>query len=157
MPVKMDIRNVLVLKRLIEEIRNARGLFNINPKENLEVIINCKQGFREFIEENIAVIKGLAGIKDIVYDTDPDRAAASVVMPDINCYIMLSGIDIAKEKKRLKDEITALSERIDEIKYRLNNPNYIQKATDEVKQREQKRLKDFLGKKEGIARAIERL
>ncbi|MGB3341918.1 MAG: valine--tRNA ligase [bacterium] len=157
MPVKMDIRNVLMLRRLIEEIRNIRGLFNISPKEKLEAIINGKQGFRDFTEENITILKGLAGLESIVYDMELKQAAASVIMPDIDCYIMLSGIDITKEKKRLNNEIAALSKRIDEIKYRLNNPNYIRKASDEVKQREQERLKDFLRKKEGIVRAIEKL
>jgi valyl-tRNA synthetase len=78
-------------------------------------------------------------------------------MPDVECYVVLAGIDIAKEKKRLTKEITALSKRIDEIKYRLNNPNYLRKATAEVKQRERERLECFLRKKEGIVRAIEKL
>ncbi len=156
-PVEMETRNVRILKRLIEEIRNIRGLFNINPKEKLKAIVNCKQEFQDFLEKNIAVLKGLALFEDIVYNTEPEQAAASVIMPDIDCYIMLSGINIAEEKKRLINEITDLSKRIDEIKYRLNNPNYLRKASDEVKQREQDRLKDFLRKKEGIVGAIEKL
>ncbi|MGB3478845.1 MAG: valine--tRNA ligase [bacterium] len=155
--VKTDIVNVQIMKRLIEEIRNIRGLFNINPKEKLQAIINTKKDFRNFIERNVAVLQELAALGIIEYDKTPDQSVASIIMPDVECYVVLAGIDIAKEKKRLTKEINALSKRIDEIKYRLNNPNYIRKATAEVKQRERERLECFLRKKEGIVRAIEKL
>lgn len=155
--VKIDIANVRALKRLIEEIRNIRGLFNLNPKEKLSVIINTSEDFSTFLGKNHMVLQGLAGLKDIDYGKMPDQSVASIIMPSVECYIILAGIDIEQERKRLSIEITALSMKIDEIKYRLNNPNYIRRAAPLVKQREQKRLEDFLKKKEGIAKAIEKL
>lgn len=155
--VKTDIVNVQIMKRLIEEIRNIRGLFNINPKEKLQATINTRKDFRDFIKRDVAVLQGLAALEIIKYDKTPDQSVASIIMPDVECYVVLAGIDITKEKKRLAKEITALSKRIDEIKYRLNNPNYIRKATAEVKERERERLECFLRKKEGIVRAIEKL
>lgn len=156
-PVKMDIHDFKIFKRLIEEIRNVRGLFKIKPKEKLDVIINCTGNFKKFVDDNDKVLKGLAGLREFEFNKEPKKAAASAIMPDIECYIMLSGINITKEKKRLTDEIAALTKKIDEIKYRLNNPNYVKKASTEVKQREQDRLKEFLQKKEGIVRAIDKL
>ena len=155
--VKTDIANVRSLKRLIEEIRNIRGLFNLNPKEKLSVIINTSEDFSNFLGKNHTVLQGLAGLKDIDYDKTPEQSVASIIMPALECYIILAGIDIEQERKRLSTEITALSKKIDEIKYRLNNPNYIRKAAPLVKQREQERLEDFLKKKEGIVKAIEKL
>ena len=78
-------------------------------------------------------------------------------MPEMECYLELTGIDVQKEKQRLLREIDFLSHRIDEIKYRLNNPSYVNKATSEIQEREKKRLEDFLKKKEGIQRAMEKL
>lgn len=155
--VKTDIANVRSLKRLIEEIRNIRGLFNLDPKEKLSVIINTSEDFSNFLGKNHMVLQGLAGLKDIDYDKTPDRSVASIIMPALECYIILAGIDIEQERKRLSTEITALSKKIDEIKYRLNNLNYIRKAAPLVRQREQERLEDFLKKKEGIVKAIEKL
>jgi valyl-tRNA synthetase len=155
--VEHDIKNVNTLKRLIEEIRNIRGLFNISPKTELISIISCEEYLSDFLKENINVLKGLAGLAQVAYNTDLKQPAASIIMPDLECYIILAGIDIAEEKKRLTDEISALAKRIDEIKYRLNNPNYVSKASAKVKEREQNRLNDFLRKKEGIVKAIEKL
>lgn len=155
--VKTDIANVRTLKRLIEEIRNIRGLFNLDPKEKLSAIINTSEDFSEFLGKNRMVLQGLAGLKDIDYDKNPDQSVASIIMPAVECYIILAGIDIERERKRLSTETTALSKKIDEIKYRLNNPTYIRKAAPLVKQREQERLEDFLKKKEGIVKAIEKL
>ena len=155
--VKIDIANVRALKRLIEEIRNIRGLFNLDPKEKLSAIINTSEDFSNFLGKNKMVLQGLAGLKNIDYDKNPDQSVATIIMPAVECYIILAGIDIEKERKRLSTEITALSKKIDEIKYRLNNPTYIRKAAPPVRQREQERLEDFLEKKEGIVKAIEKL
>ena len=155
--VKTDIANVRALKRLIEEIRNIRGLFNQDPKEKLSAIINTGEDFSNFLGKNNMVLQGLAGLKNIDYDKNPDQSVATIIMPAVECYIILAGIDTEKERNRLSTEITALSRKIDEIKYRLNNPTYIRKAAPLVRQREQERLEDFLEKKEGIVKAIEKL
>jgi valyl-tRNA synthetase len=60
--VKTDIVNVQIMKRLIEEIRNIRGLFNINPKEKLQATINTRKDFRDFIKRDVAVLQGLAAL-----------------------------------------------------------------------------------------------
>lgn len=155
--VKKDITDVTKIKKLIEEIRNIRGLFNINPKKRLNAIINADQAFERFLEENFDFLKELAGLDVVEFNKPLTEAGATVIMPDIECYIILSDIDVDKEKERLKNEIHFLTQRIDEIKYRLNNPMYIRKASDEIKQREKQRLENFFKKKEGIQKAIEKL
>ncbi len=155
--IRKDVTGVTTTKVLIEEIRNVRGLFNISPKKTLDAIVNTNAKFENFLKENTGIIKKLARLDKIDFRKSPDVSVASVIMPEVECFIRLSGLDLKKEKKRLVREIESLSQRIDEIKYRLNNPKYISKASDEVKQRENQRLEGFLKKKEGIERAIERL
>ena len=97
------------------------------------------------------------GIDVIEYNQPIKGPVASIVMPEMECFIQLAGIDIEKEKIRLNREIDFLSRRIDEIKHRLNNPSYVKKASVETKEREQQRLENFLKKKEGIQKAVARL
>jgi len=157
--LKQDTEHVPTLKALIEQIRNVRGLFNISPKEKLAAWIIAPKRSREFLEAdtNAFVLKALAGIENITFDEEPKTQVASVILPRVQCYIELSGIDVHKEKLRLTTEIASLTKRIDEIKYRLNNPQYVNKASEEVKQREAGRLEDFLKKKDNISKAVEKL
>jgi valyl-tRNA synthetase len=149
-----DVERVV---QLIEGIRNVRGIFNIKAQEKLRAIMKSEDALTNTIKENEKMLKRLAGIEAVEYNQPVEGSVASIVMPDMECYIKLTGIDIEKEKTRLKKEIDFLSQRIDEIKHRLNNPSYVKKASTETKAREQQRLEDFLKKKEGIQKAMARL
>jgi valyl-tRNA synthetase len=155
--VEQDISRVEHIVRLIEEIRNIRGIFNIKNKEKLTIVINTEKEVQSFLNENADVITKLGGLDRIEYNQPVRESVASIIMPEMECYLELTGIDVQKEKQRLLREIDFLSHRIDEIKYRLNNPSYVNKATSEIQEREKKRLEDFLKKKEGIQRAMEKL
>ncbi len=152
-----DTTGVAKIKNLIADIRNMRGLFNINAKERLNVVINTNERFGRFLKENLDVMKKLAGLDTVELNRPVSVPAASVILPDIECYILLSGIEVSREKKRLKKEIEFLVKKIDEIKYRLNNPKYISQANEEIKEKEKERLEDFLKKKESLEKVIEKL
>jgi valyl-tRNA synthetase len=155
--IARDPGHVEQLVQLVEEIRNIRGIFNIKIKEKLDIVVNTKDDIREFLTAHGEILKRLAGTKEISYDKTPSESMASIIMPTMECFVKLSGVDLKKEKIRLNDEIDYLTQRIDEIKNRLNNPNYINKAGEEIKQREKHRLETFLKKKEGIQKAMQRL
>jgi valyl-tRNA synthetase len=155
--IKEDTKNVSKMKKLIEGARNIRGLFDISPKEKLNCIINTDTHYEKFLKGNLNVLKKLAGLERIEFNKQVAVPVASVVMPDIECYIMLTSIDTNKEKRRLKREIESLTQRIDKIKYRLANPEYINQAANDIKDKEKQRLDDFMKKKEGIEKAIKKL
>lgn len=155
--VKKDTRHVDRLVQLIEEIRNVRGIFNIDAKEKLNIVINAEDSIVSFIQEHIDIVKKLAQTDTISFSRPGKEPMASIIMRDIECYVILSGIDIPKEKLRLQKETDFLTKRIDEIKHRLNNPSYINKASETTKQREKERLEAFLKKKEGIQKAMKKL
>lgn len=149
-----EVENIV---RLVEGIRNIRGIFNIKAKEKLGVIIKSMGAITDTIKENEKILKRLAGIGVIDYNQPIEESVASIIMPEMECYIRLTGINTEKEKIRLQEEIDFLTQRIDEIKHRLNNPSYVKKASIDIQEREKHRLEGFLKKKEGIQKAIERL
>jgi valyl-tRNA synthetase len=102
-------------------------------------------------------LKRLSLTETITFSQPGKEPMASIIMPDMECYVILSGIDVAKEKTRLNKEIDFLAKRIDEIKYRLNNPSYVNKANETTKKREKERLEAFLKKREGIQKAMKKL
>ncbi len=158
-PVDTGKSTVLVceLIALIEEIRNIRGLFSIPHSERLNIIVTTDRSIQDFFEKNIAVFQRLAKINIVLFRGKPEEAAATIVLPKIVAYVILKGIDISKEKKRLDDEIEFLSQRIDELKNRLNNPRYVNQVEESVREKEQKRLEESLIKIEHIRQAIKNL
>jgi valyl-tRNA synthetase len=155
--IQRGIEDLELVKKLIEEIRNIRGLFNISAKEKVSVIIKANHDFEQFVNTNANIIRKLAGVAQIAFDKEAGTPVASVILPHVECFVTLPGIDFEREKKRLEKEIDALTMRIQEIKGRLQNTQYLSKASDDVKAREKQRLDEFLRKKGGIERAIERL
>ncbi|MGD8979858.1 MAG: valine--tRNA ligase, partial [candidate division WOR-3 bacterium] len=107
--------------QLVEGIRNVRGIFNIKANEKLGATVKSDSTTTKAIKENEKILKRLAGIDMIDYNQPIKGSVASIVTPEMECYVRLTGIDIEKEKIRLQKEIDFLSQRIDEIKHRLNN------------------------------------
>jgi valyl-tRNA synthetase len=142
---------------LIDSVRAVRGMFNINPKAALNLTVIADGDLPAFIRENQPLMKKLAGIGAVSFGAIPAGPVATVILPEIHAYVELPGVDIRREKPRLEDEIKALSGRIDDIKHRLSNPQYLAKADEEIKIREAERLETMLRKKEAIEKAIERL
>jgi valyl-tRNA synthetase len=157
MRVEQDPAGVNTLARLIGEIRNIRGIFNIKAKEKLDVVINARPAMVDFLSRHADALQRLGGLAGIHYDRPPAGSMATIILPDMECYVELTGLDLKKEKERLRKEIAYLSQRIDEIKHRLNNPSYANKAGEGIKDMEKRRLEEFLKKKEVIQKVIERL
>ncbi len=155
--VKDDTGSVIKYKELIEEIRVVRGIFRFAPKEELSVVIKTSDRFRIFIAGNLPVIKKLAGVGSVEFDRPVDGPCATIVLSEVECFVMLTGLDPNKEKQRLLNELSFLSGRIDEIRNRLVNPGYLEKASEVTKSGEQKRFDDFIDKKAKIERMMKRL
>lgn len=143
--------------RLVEELRNIRGLFSIPANERLNIVISTDGERKRFIEANIPVFQKLAKVNTIVFGAKPKTSSTTIVLPKIASYVILQNIDIKKEKKRLEEEIKFLTERIDEIKNRLNNPRYVDRVKPKVREQEEKRLEESLTRLEYIKNAIENL
>jgi valyl-tRNA synthetase len=155
--IKQDVSQVDHIIDLIEEIRNVRGIFNIDAKAKLDVIIRAKDDTTSSLKASEEVIGKLAGLRTIEFNRPVKESMVSIITPEMECFIELAGIDRAKEKQRLHEEVDFLTLRIDEIKNRLNNPSYLNKASDKTKEREKQRLEEFLIKKEGIQKALSKL
>ncbi len=142
---------------LIEEVRNIRGMFNVKPKALLDLTVSTDEEYASFIKADQSILKKLAGVSAITYGDIPAGQVATIILPRIHAYVGLPGVDISREKTRLQVEIKELVVRIDDINHRLNNPQYLAKADEEIKSREQERLDNLLRKKSAIESAIERL
>ncbi|MEO0162164.1 MAG: valine--tRNA ligase [candidate division WOR-3 bacterium] len=160
-PRKLDIPQtppyVCEIIKLIEELRNIRGLFSIPSGEKLNIVVMTDDERKKRIDFNTPLFQRLAQINTLVFGNKPKVSCATIVMPKIVAYVILQGIDTRKERERLEAEIAFLTRRIDEIKNRLNNPMYVNQVKPEIKEKEERRLEESLERLSYIKQAIENL
>ncbi len=123
------------LIELVTTIRNMRSAWNLEPKREIEVIINIhKIGDEKTILENIDFVKRLARASkvDIGKFAKPKNAASGIV-GSLEIFLPLEGlIDFDKERLRLKKEEVRMASEIKSISGRLKDKNFTSKAPEEV-------------------------
>jgi valyl-tRNA synthetase len=132
---------------VISSLRNMRAAWGIPPSKKVGVLMKFDDKNAEnLIKENMSVIERLSGAESIEFKAKPfkpEHAAAGVV-GKAQMYINLEGvIDIEKEKTRLKEKIENTSSRINNVKRKLKNKNFVNKAPKDVVEK-QKQLKGEL-------------
>jgi valyl-tRNA synthetase len=121
------------LIELVATIRNMRSVWNLEPKREIEVIINIhKTGDEKTILENIDFVKRLARASkiDIGKFAKPKNAASGIV-GSLEVFLPLEGlIDFDKERLRLKKEEIRMASEIKSISGRLKDKNFTSKAPE---------------------------
>ncbi|MEK9149934.1 MAG: valine--tRNA ligase, partial [Candidatus Desantisbacteria bacterium] len=128
-----------IIQSVITGIRNIRSTFKIPPKEKLEVMVKSDSAIlKKYVEYIIA----LARLSQISIDPEITKPPQSAVFIScgIETYILLSGlIDIDQERKRISERLADLKESLNKTKKKLENKDFIQKAPQEVIEKEKKK------------------
>ena len=135
------------LKGVIEGIRNIRGEANIKPGQEINVLLQNGSALDRNLEASCAtLLKKLAKVADISWLTD-DQAPppnALALVGDLKVMVPLAGlIDVAAERARLNKEVDRKSAERERIAKKLGNPNFVEKAPEDVVAKEQIKLNDI--------------
>lgn len=145
----------------VTSIRNIRGELNISPGADIIVLIKPFDAHvEEVLKSNKPVIGRLVKASEVNIGTDLSRPAYSAVSvgPDFEIYVPLKGlINIEEEINRLVREKNKVEETLNLISRKLTNEEFLNKAPGSVVEKEKKRYQEFIMKKEGIERGIEKL
>ncbi len=120
----------------ITAIRNLRKQVNLAPSQEIELIIRYtetkqQQLFAAYMPyfRKLAKVSKITGGLEI---TKPKAAIAAVVR-NIEIFMPLSGlIDLNAEAERLGKQIEKLAKELGGIKNKLNNPNFMANAKEDV-------------------------
>ena len=124
-----------LVQELITGIRSARALANINPKDTVDLNLRADPALSQTVLDVAHLIKRLATVDKVVAGADVKRPGQSLVTigRGFEGYIPASGIiDVASEKKRLSGERDRVSKVIAGIKSKLENPNFADRAPEDV-------------------------
>ncbi|HET6375715.1 MAG TPA: class I tRNA ligase family protein, partial [Methylocella sp.] len=144
---------------LISEIRSVRAEMNVPPAAQIPlVLVNASAGVRAYVETWDETIRRLARLSEITFSASaPPKAVQTVVRQTIAALPLHGFVDIESEKTRLAKEIAKLKGESLKIEAKLNNPEFVARAPEEIVEENRERLAEALSKQEKLAAALERL
>ena len=118
---------------LIDDIRSARAQVHVPVGLKADLVATrLTDAARQAFQRNEALIKRLARI-DTVTDGAAPKGSIAVAAEGAAFAIPLAGlIDIAEEKSRLQKALDKLAKEIGGLKGRLDNPNFVRSAPEDV-------------------------
>jgi len=147
-----DLQEVV---RAVREVRSARGL---PPRQPLEVTLKPTPGRAAAIEQQVHVIKHLAGVSELTIDGDAQRTpgSASRVMGEMVIFVH-GVIDEAAERERLNKELKRVDKEIAVCEKKLGNPKFVDKAPAAVVAENRERLAEYQQNREALLKNLAEL
>ncbi len=129
---------------LIGALRNIRTQWNMNPKETMDAfVVPVDRKEQDLITVYAADVRRMARLEGLTIDTKAKtlKDCATALVGQMKVFVPLAGIvDVAKEKKRMADDIAQKTKAIAALEGRLNNETFVSKAPQDVIAKERERL-----------------
>jgi valyl-tRNA synthetase len=133
-------RQMEFVQKGIEAIRNIRGEMGIPPSKELSLVMRTSpQHSEETLRQYEGYLQRLARVNSLTFldNGKSPRFSASAVVDGSEFFVPLEGlIDIDLERARLQKEIDRISSLLNGIRGKLTNQNFVQRAPEDVVQRE---------------------
>lgn len=147
------------VQRLISEVRSVRTEMNVPAAAKLNLTLRTRQGLEEaqWLNRHKDLILRLARLETASIADALPKGFVQIVAGDTVAGLDLGGvIDFDKERARLKKEIDKAMAEIGKIDAKLNNPQFVSRAAEDVveEQRERREEAEALARKlrEALAR-----
>ncbi|MFN4202081.1 MAG: valine--tRNA ligase [Tabrizicola sp.] len=126
-------REMTFVTTLIDDIRSARAQVHVPVGLKADLIAtSLTDEARAAFQRNEALIKRLARVDNVTEGAAP-KGSVAVAAEGAAFAIPLEGlIDIAEEKSRLQKALDKLMKEIGGLKGRLDNPNFVKSAPEDV-------------------------
>ena len=144
---------------LITAIRSVRVEMNIPAATMLPLVLaNASPQTAIRARHWSEFIQRLARIAEISFaDAPPQGAVQLVVRGDVAALPLKGVIDLDAERARLAKEMAKCDADIARVDAKLNNPNFVARAPEEVVEEEKEKRDEAVARKAKIAEALQRL
>jgi valyl-tRNA synthetase len=128
-----SMREMTFVTTLIDDIRSARAQVHVPVGLKADLVAtSLSDDARVAFARNEALIKRLARVETVTEGAAP-KGSIAVAAEGAAFAIPLAGlIDIAEEKSRLQKALDKLAKEIGGLKGRLDNPNFVKSAPEDV-------------------------
>jgi len=129
---------------IISEVRKIRSELKINPGSKVSICLDIKEDdISKSVSGNTKYIQSLARVDKVELRDAGDRKGyikTTIGSTDIYIYI-LDAVDIDLEIKRISDEMVKIEAGVAGSRKKLENPQFIKKAPEEIIIKEKNKLK----------------
>lgn len=153
-----------IVKEVIAAIRNIRGENRIPPSVEIDVRIDPHdEKIQKILSSNRASILRMAKVKDLFVGEIKSLAKCAVtpvIVKDarIQVVVPLEGIvDLEEEVKRLAKAIEKTQKELQGIEVKLNNPNFVKNAPEDVVVLDKQRLTELKARIDNLEESQARL
>ena len=134
------------IQKMISAIRNIRAEFNLNPNDDIDLLIKAKDDeTANALNDNEWIFRKLQAIDsfEVSAELEKPETSASAVIEGTELFVPLEGlIDLDKERKRIQKEIDRLEGFLKSIEGKLNNDGFVNNAPEDVVQKERDKKED---------------
>ena len=138
--------NINFIMLVITALRNLKSELNISPVKEIQLVCRGNKLKTDIINENKKYFDDLVKVKDIqcFEKIEKPEKSSTIVINDVEIFVPLSDlIDINKEINRLKDKIKDFEGRMNAVKKKINNENFINRAPKEIVDHEKNKLINY--------------
>ena len=154
--------DVSMFKEIVTSVRNLRQSFRLPPAQKVDAILNCESGspWRAKLERYRDQIRLMANIDalEITEGASKPSGAAAAGLASLEIYVPLEGvIDLEVERKRLQRELERMSREYEKLDKRLREGKFLERAPQDVIERERERFAEFADRIKHIRKIMEDL
>jgi valyl-tRNA synthetase len=142
---------------LVTAIRSVRAEMNITAPTPL-VLVNASADVQARAGRWMDFMKRAARVSELSFaDAAPAGSVQLVVREEVAALPLKGIIDVAAEQARLTKEMAKAESDIARVDAKLNNPDFMKRAKEEVIDGEKEKREEAEGRRAKIAEALERL
>ncbi len=138
---------MVALMDVIRCVRNLRSEVNLPPSQQVSIEVLAPEGPRKRLQGAQQYMRHLAGVHEMklmAEDGAQPRQALAGVAGDVRVFLPLRGvIDLEREVARLQKKLKEATDLAERSKGKLGNQNFVDRAPEEVVQKERVRLVDL--------------
>ncbi|MBB4061361.1 valyl-tRNA synthetase [Salinibacter ruber] len=137
-----------LIQEMISGVRGIKSDYGVGLGQEIEATVSVPVGdeaLADTVRRYADYFDKLASVTDLTVEAGAEKptASASVVVGRCEVFVPLAGmIDLEQERERLRGEIEEKETFLEGVEQKLNNPQFVNKAPDEVVERERQKKKD---------------
>jgi valyl-tRNA synthetase len=148
------------VKDIVVGIRNLRAVVGVHPSDKVKIILlPDNEKVLERIKKSTGYIGNLAGVSKLEFgEKEKPNKAVTQLIEGLQIFLPVEGlVDVEKEVERIKRELSKVSKDLELSQKKLSNPDFVERAPEEVVEREKEMFEDLSLKKRKMEEVLEKL
>ncbi len=147
-----------IVHDLIAFVRNVRAEYNVKPGAEVDVYITATAAeTAAMLRAERDTIRRLGRVGGLTIDAQPDvpQPAAAGVVGELEIALPLAGlVDLEKERQRLAKELETVERNLGNMRQKLENPTFLEKAPAELVANTRSRVAEQDGRAEKLRASL---